>query len=80
MIEEAIELAFEMGKVGGMSMGTGGGGVVREWLKRTELTATRPGAETAATERLDCRRAFLNIMKWEVQRIGGEGEFSEGDG
>lgn len=34
------------------------------WLERTQLTeATRPVAETAATERLDCRRAFLNIVK-----------------
>lgn len=32
--------------------------------------ATRPVAWTAATERLDCRRAFLNIVK-EVQRMGG---------
>lgn len=34
-----------------------------------ELTeATRPVAETAATERLDCRRAFLNIVNEEEFR------------
>lgn len=33
----------------------------RGWDGLTE--ATRPVAETAATERLDCRRAFLNIME-----------------
>lgn len=43
----------------------------RGWPGWDELTeATRPVAWTAATERLDCRRAFLNIVK-EVQRMGG---------
>ena len=30
--------------------------------------ASLPVAETAATERLDCRRAFLNIVIYGVQR------------
>lgn len=40
----------------------------RDGIGLTE--AMRPVAWTAATERLDCRRAFLNIVKG-VQRMGG---------
>jgi hypothetical protein len=39
--------------------------------------AMRPVAETAATERLDDRRAFLNIVKGGFR--GWEDEFSEGE-
>lgn len=74
-IRGPIELEFEMEKVG----------IIGRWrwtksedgCDGIELTeATRP---TAATERLDCRRAFLNIVKggW-VQRMGRM-EFSEGE-
>lgn len=43
------------------------------WIGLTE--ATRPVAETA---RLDCRRAFLNIVKGEGSE-DGRMEFSEGE-
>jgi hypothetical protein len=42
--------------------------MMRVGYKGIELTeASLPVAETAATERLDCRKAFLNIV-YEVQR------------
>jgi hypothetical protein len=42
--------------------------MLRLGYKGVELTeASLPLAETAATERLDCRKAFLNIV-YEVQR------------
>ena len=74
-IRGPIELEFEMEKVGYGGMGDGRGRAWPGWIELTE--ATRPVAETAATERLDCRRAFLNIVKGRVQRMGGWNSLKE---
>jgi hypothetical protein len=59
-IDPAIDLNFAM-VASWMTM-------LRLGSKGVELTeASLPVAETAATERLDCRKAFLNIV-YEVQR------------
>ena len=49
--------------VEGIDLGGFGMGWDMEGIEEKELTeAIRPVAEAAATARLDCRRAFLNIV------------------
>jgi hypothetical protein len=64
---DAIEAGFDVVVwVVGWCFDASVGGVQRISWVLTE--ASLPVAETAATERLDCRRAFLNIVIYGVQR------------
>lgn len=71
---EAIDINIE-GEVDGIwwmdaiKAAEGAGVGLGKWKREGWLTPTiLPEAETAATERLDCRRAFLNIVREGVWR------------
>ena len=74
-IRGPIELEFEMESVGQGDSDEDEDDDGQDGIGLTE--ATRPVAETAATERLDCRRAFLNIVRGGVQRMGGWNSLKE---
>ncbi len=75
-IRGPIELEFEMESVGQGDSDEDEDDDGQDGIGLTE--ATRPVAETAATERLDCRRAFLNIVRGGGSE-DGRMEFSEGE-